>query len=238
MSSIIYLSEVTNEVARKSLRNFFIIAVDGPSGAGKGTVAAYLSDKFNLKHLDTGLIYRAMAAKVAESQTNIEDIINLEKIAQSLTIADTLRPNLRNEEIAARASQIAAIPSIRLILNELQRSFAYSNPGPYKGVILDGRDIGTVICPDADCKIFLTACSVTRARRRTNEVKTPIAESRIQAMMLERDNRDSSRQTAPLQPAEDAYIIDTTNLTIDEVCSTAAYYIEKFCFRTVASKIN
>ncbi|MBX3487187.1 MAG: (d)CMP kinase [Candidatus Paracaedibacteraceae bacterium] len=205
-----------------------IIAIDGPSGAGKGTVAHYLADKFNLKILDTGLLYRALA-KIALAQgldeTKTDDIIAL---ADTIQTDDVTQEGLRDEAVAAMASKIAAIPQVREILNTLQRDFAYGDPGDQAGVILDGRDIGTVICPDADCKIYLTADQEIRAARRMRQ-EGNVCQIEVQRLMSERDKRDSTRKSAPLNAAEDAYIIDTTHLTIDEVCQKASYYVQNSC---------
>ncbi len=205
-----------------------IIAIDGPSGAGKGTVAHYLADKFNLKILDTGLLYRALA-KIALAQgldeTKTDDIIAL---ADTIRTDDVTQEGLRDEAVAAMASKIAAIPQVREILNTLQRDFAYGDPGDQAGVILDGRDIGTVICPDADCKIYLTADQEIRAARRMRQ-EGNVCQIEVQRLMSERDKRDSTRKSAPLNAAEDAYIIDTTHLTIDEVCQKASYYVQNSC---------
>jgi len=205
-----------------------IIAIDGPSGAGKGTVAHYLAKKFNLKILDTGLLYRALAKSAIGQGLNDQDTHQIIDLAKSITINHTQQDGLRDEAVAGLASKIAAIPEVREILNTLQRDFAHSNPGNQAGVILDGRDIGTVICPEADCKIYLTADQEIRALRRTQQ-EGNICQIEVQRLMSERDKRDSTRQTAPLNAAKDAYIIDTTHLTIDEVCQKASYYVQKSC---------
>lgn len=203
-----------------------IIAIDGPSGAGKGTVATYLAIKFNLHKLDTGLLYRALALKIIDlgiSLSNQEDIITQ---THKITLEDTLLPGLKKETVANIASQVGAIPEVREIMDKIQRDFAYGSHEGFDGVILDGRDIGTVICPDADIKIFLTANEDVRAQRRAIEETS--STTTISKMMQERDQRDSTRQKSPLNAAKDAFIIDTSHLTIDEVCQKAAYYIEKY----------
>jgi cytidylate kinase len=205
-----------------------IITIDGPSGAGKGTVAQYLADKFHLKKLDTGLLYRALALRVVRQNLTLADYPHIIELAHEVTLADINLPGLRNEEIAAVASKIATIPEVRVILGQLQRQFAYASPSPYDGVILDGRDIGTVICPDAPCKIYLTARDDIRVARRHRQLNVP-PQDNIRNLMQERDLRDQSRPTAPLAAAKDAYIIDTSDLTIDQVCSMAANYVLNNC---------
>ncbi len=205
-----------------------IIAIDGPSGAGKGTVAHYLADTFNLKILDTGLLYRALAKLLRAQGLDETHVIQVTQLAATIRINDVSQEGLRDEDVAAMASKIAAIPDVREILNELQRKFAYSDPGDQAGVILDGRDIGTVICPDADCKIYLTADQEIRAVRRMKQ-EGNICQIEVQRLMSERDKRDSTRQSAPLNAASDAYVIDTTHLTIDEVCQKASYYVQNSC---------
>ncbi|MBW8308514.1 MAG: (d)CMP kinase [Candidatus Paracaedibacteraceae bacterium] len=205
-----------------------IIAIDGPSGAGKGTVAHYLANKFNLKILDTGLLYRVVAKLALQQKLEPDHHEKLVEITKNVTVDDVTQDGLRSEEVAAMASKIAVIPEIRAILNQIQRDFAVSNPGDHQGVILDGRDIGTVIYPDADCKIYLTADQEIRALRRMKQ-EDNVCQLEIQRMMAERDKRDSSRPTAPLNAAKDAYIIDTTHLPIDEVCEKAAYYVQNSC---------
>jgi len=165
-----------------------IITIDGPSGAGKGTVAAYLATKYNLHKLDTGLLYRAMASILLERHIEPDDTKSIHDIAKTLRIEDTNREGLRTETVAALASKIAAIPEVRNVLNQIQKDFAFGNHEGYRGVILDGRDIGTVICPESPCKIYLTASQEVRARRRVKEVLTNHAaptESNIKNMALD-----------------------------------------------------
>lgn len=211
-----------------------IIAIDGPSGAGKGTVAHYLANKFNLKILDTGLLYRVVAKQVIQQNLTADQHAEIIDMAQTVCVEDITQEGLRGENVAAMASQVAIIPEIRTILNQIQRDFAASDPGDHAGIILDGRDIGTVIYPDADCKIYLTADQEIRALRRMKQDGN-ICQTEIQQMMAERDKRDTSRITAPLNAAKDAYIIDTTHLSIDEVCQKAAYYVQKSCLPGVLS---
>ena len=204
-----------------------IIAIDGPSGAGKGTVAAFLAAKYNLHKLDTGFLYRALASKMLEQNISVADEASIMELARGIVLEDTHRPGLKTEIVAGLASQIAVIPGVREIMNHLQREFAQGKHAGYDGVILDGRDIGTVICPDAHVKIYLTASQEVRALRRAKEESAGCTVT-ITKMMEERDQRDFSRETAPLNAAKDAIIIDTSNLSIDELCQKAAYYIEKY----------
>jgi cytidylate kinase len=211
-----------------------IIAIDGPAGAGKGTISEYLAMKFDLMYLDTGLLYRALAKAVLSEKVDPSDAVAVTNIAKTITVEDVNDPDLRGEEIAAIASRVAIINEARNILNELQRNFCRSVKPPYKGVILDGRDIGTVICPDATCKLFITARPEIRNQRRFLETKMesePSSEavSDISQKIAERDSRDATRKIAPLTPASDAIIIDTSDLTIDEACTKAALYVAERC---------
>lgn len=210
-----------------------IITIDGPAGAGKGTVAQFLAEKYNLKKLDTGLLYRALAKEVVlkqlDPQHHSDEVINL---AEQITIESTLQEGLRGEAVANMASKVASLPQVREIMNRIQRDFAHSTPYRYNGVVMDGRDIGTVICPEADCKIFLTASAEARAMRRNREIGgAPDSQKEVNRIMSERDRRDQTREVAPLAAAENAHIIDTTYLTIGEVCSTAAYYVDRLFLR-------
>lgn len=214
-----------------------IIAVDGPAGAGKGTISEYLAMKFDLMYLDTGLLYRALAKAVLRAKISLTNIEAVAQLAQTISVADIDDPDLRGEDIAAIASQVAVIEPVRQILKDLQQQFCQSVKPPYKGVILDGRDIGTVICPEATCKLFVTARPEVRNQRRLLETNmssetSQEAESLISKKIAERDNRDSSRKIAPLTPAPDAIIIDTSDLTIDEACTKAALYVAECCLKS------
>jgi CMP/dCMP kinase len=213
-----------------------IIAVDGPAGSGKGTISEYLALKYDLMYLDTGLLYRALAKAVIREAADPKDHQAVAIIARSLSLADVQDPDLRGEDIAAVASQVAIIPEARQILDEFQRNFCRSVKPPYKGAILDGRDIGTVICPEANCKLFITARPEIRNQRRMLETPvSPDSSSEVLAeiaqKIAERDNRDSTRKIAPLTPAKDAIIIDTSDLTIEQACTKAAQYVEQCCFK-------
>jgi cytidylate kinase len=206
-----------------------IIALDGPSAAGKGTLARRLAAHYGLALLDTGLIYRAVGARVLREQAEGGERERAIAAAQKLQPQDLEQPRLRDEAVGAMASKIAAIPEVRLHLIDFQRRFAKNPPGNAAGSILDGRDIGTVICPDADVKIFLTASAEARAERRFQELQAAGAapiKARVLADMHERDVRDSARSAAPLVPAADAFQLDTTTLSADQVFDRVVSHID------------
>ncbi|MGE3693536.1 MAG: (d)CMP kinase [Novosphingobium sp.] len=206
-----------------------IIALDGPSAAGKGTLARRLAAHYRLALLDTGLIYRAVAARVLAGSQDGSERDRAIVAAQKLKPEDLQQAGLREEAVGAVASKVAAIPEVRLQLIEFQRKFAKNPPGDAKGTILDGRDIGTVICPDADVKIFLTASAEARAERRFQELQAAgvdTIKTRVLADMRERDARDSARSAAPLVPAADAFLLDTTALGADQVFDRVVAHIE------------
>lgn len=183
----------------------FIIAIDGPAASGKGTIARALADRFGFHHLDTGLLYRATGAKGGDPIA----------AAQSLNADDLARPDLRSAEAGQAASRIAAIPEVRAALVAFQHRFAAQDPG----AVLDGRDIGTVICPDAAVKLYVVASDEVRAARRAAELGADPAE--MLAQLRERDLRDSQRAAAPLRPAEDAVVLDTSTLSIQDAVAHA-----------------
>lgn len=201
-----------------------IIAVDGPVAAGKGTLARRLAEALDCAYLDTGLIYRAVAARILAAGGDPEDPATAEAAARALTPADLERDDLRLEAVGQAASQVAAIPVVRAALLEFQRGFAAAPPEGKRGAVLDGRDIGTVVCPDADMKFFLTASVEARAARRHKELIAR-GERSIYARVLqdlrERDARDSGRATAPLRAAADAVRLDTSGMDADEAFAVA-----------------
>ncbi len=205
-----------------------VIAVDGPAAAGKGELTRRLAAHFNLVRLDTGLIYRAVGLKVLDGDGGPADEATAIAAAKDLSFTELDNPDLRGERAAGAASKVAAIPDVRAVLLEFQRDFAANPPDGSAGVILDGRDIGTVVCPDAPTKIFLTASVEVRADRRVKELQQR-GEEAIQARILrdmqDRDTRDKSRSVAPLEPAKDAFVLDTSELDADAAFAAALYYI-------------
>jgi len=202
-----------------------IIAIDGPAASGKGTLARRLAAHLGLPHLDTGLLYRATARALIDHGHDLSDRTAAISAARSLALTDFDEALLRGREMAEAASVVAAIAEVRAALIDMQRSFA-SRPG---GAVLDGRDIGTVICPEAACKIFVTASDDARATRRALELRAR-GEKVDYGVVLEeirkRDRRDSNRAAAPLKPAADAVVLDTTKLDVDAAFKAALAIVE------------
>ncbi len=195
-----------------------IIAVDGPAASGKGTLARRLAEHLGLVHLDTGRLYRAVALAVMRENGNPENQEDALKAAQTLDNLDLSDPELRTEAVGNAASLVARHQSVRKTLLDYQREVAA------RGAVLDGRDIGTVVCPEADHKLFVTANLEARAARRHAELVARVNRvslTEIKAEMAERDRRDQERSISPLRPAPDAHLLDTTNLDIDSAFSTA-----------------
>ncbi len=193
-----------------------IIAVDGPSAAGKGTLARALAARLGYHFLDTGSLYRAVGFLVLQSGKALDDADSAAQIATGLDLATVDDAGLRTEAVAAAASLVSAYPAVRAALLQFQRDFAKRPPG----AVLDGRDIGTVVCPDADLKFFVTASTDVRARRRLAELKglgQIVQYTDVLADIMARDERDAGRAAAPTKPAEDAIMIDTSELDRDEV---------------------
>jgi cytidylate kinase len=202
-----------------------IIAVDGPAASGKGTIARALARYFGLPHLDTGLLYRAVGLGVVRSGG---DPGNPAHALAAVHFADELLadPMLKSESVGGAASQVSAHPAVREALIERQRRFA-DQPG---GAVLDGRDIGTVIAPHADAKLFVTASPQVRAERRHRELEAlgvPMQFEAVLADILARDSRDSHRATAPLRQAEDAVLLDTGGLSVEEAVARAIGAVER-----------
>ena len=191
-----------------------IIAIDGPAASGKGTLAKRLAAHYGLRHLDTGVIYRAVAHALISAGRDLEDEAAAIRAAEGLDPETFKNPALKSHEVGTAASVVSAIPRVREALVDFQRQFATKPPG----AVLDGRDIGTVICPEADVKIFVVADPGVRARRRTLEARSrgeEADEATIFADILARDERDQNRAVAPLKPAKDAYLLDNSNLDIE-----------------------
>jgi len=213
-----------------------VIAIDGPAASGKGTLARRLALHLNLAYLDTGKMYRAIAAKLLAAGGDPADAAAAAAVASTVALEDLGAADLGDEAVAAAASKVAAIPAVRAAVLDFQRRFAKQPPdgpaGPAAGAVLDGRDIGTVVCPGAAVKFFLTASPEARARRRHKELLDRGVRSiyaRVLRDMTERDARDSTRQVAPLRAAADAVVIDTTGLDPNAVLAVALERIGKVC---------
>lgn len=205
-----------------------IIAIDGPAAAGKGTLARRVSDHLNLAYLDTGLLYRAVGKKVLDAGNDPEDAEAAEKVARALTAEDLKVDGLRVDAVGQAASKVSAVPGVRAALLDFQKDFASQPPEGYAGAVLDGRDIGTVVCPEATAKLFITASTEVRAERRfkeLHEADSTVIYARVLEDMKERDARDSSRSVAPLEPAKDAHILDTSELSANQVFEQALEFI-------------
>jgi cytidylate kinase len=200
-----------------------IIAIDGPAASGKGTLGARLAAHYGLRHLDTGLIYRAVARALLDAGQRLDDPGAATAVARSLDAAQ-LDASLKSHRFGEAASIVSALPEVRAALLAFQRNFAAQPPG----AVLDGRDIGTVICPDAEAKIFVTATPEVRAARRARELRAAgqtVDEAEVLADIRRRDARDQSRAAAPLKPAPDAHVLDTTDLDIEATVAAAVAHI-------------
>jgi len=203
-----------------------IIAIDGPAASGKGTLARRLAAHYGLRHLDTGLIYRAVAKALIDQGAPLDDRARAIAAAQTLDPAKFDEQALKSHAVGDAASIVSAIPEVRAALVQFQRDFAARPPG----AVLDGRDIGTVICPDADVKIFVEASAQERARRRTLEIKASGQAADEAAILLDiqrRDERDRNRTVAPLKPAPDAVVLDTTTLGVEAAVAAAVAVVER-----------
>jgi cytidylate kinase len=202
-----------------------IIAIDGPAASGKGTLGARLAAHYGLPHLDTGLVYRAVAAAVLAGGRPLSDAGAATLAARALSAADLCAPGLRGRAMGEAASVVAAVPAVREALLAFQQAFA-AQPG---GAVLDGRDIGTVICPHADRKLFVTAAAEVRARRRYDELRARGEDPAFPAILDEirqRDRRDAERAVAPLKPAPDARLLDTSEMDIDTAFRAAVALVD------------
>ncbi|MBM9594894.1 (d)CMP kinase [Roseitranquillus sediminis] len=197
----------------------FTVAIDGPAAAGKGTIGRALAQRFGMAHLDTGLLYRATGRRVLGGEDPVQ-------AARALTAADLAAQGLRSAEAGQAASRVAALPEVRQALIEFQRDFARREGG----AVLDGRDIGTVICPRADVKLYVTASDAARAHRRWLELRSSdreLSEAAVLADLRARDARDAARDFAPMRPAEDAVLLDTTDMSIEAAVETAVTVVNE-----------
>jgi cytidylate kinase len=203
-----------------------IIAIDGPAASGKGTLAKRLAAHYGLPHLDTGLLYRAVARALLDAGQELTDVQAATLVARNLDLSRFQEERLRGREMGDAASVVSAFQPVRDALLDLQRRFA-AQPG---GAVLDGRDIGTIVCPDAHAKLFVTATAEERARRRYNELierREPANLAGILAEIRRRDERDSSRTAAPLRRASDAVVLDTTTLDAEGAFRAAVAIVEE-----------
>ncbi len=203
-----------------------IIAIDGPAASGKGTLGRRLAERYGLNHLDTGLTYRAVGAAMLAAHIPLDDEAGAARIAHELDFTDLHPRKLGGPNIAEAASRVAIYGEVRTALVEAQRRFARKPPG----AVLDGRDIGTVVCPDAEVKIFLTAEPVARAKRRASELELQGRSPGFEAVLSDirrRDERDTNRAISPLRQAADAVLLDTTNLDIEAAFRAAVDIVER-----------
>lgn len=207
-----------------------VIAIDGPAASGKGTLAERLARHFGYPHLESGRLYRAVAAKLLAAGETMADPDLATRAAQDLVDSDFNHPNLYTEDTGLMASKVAAIAGVRDALVHFQRDFAAHPPGGAKGVVIDGRDIGTVICPKAQHKLFVTARPEIRAERRLKQLRQRGAEaihSRVLQDIIERDAMDTQRTKSPLRQAPDAHLLDTSELDADQAFAAALRLIEQ-----------
>ena len=203
-----------------------VIAIDGPAGAGKGTMARRLADHYRLNLLDTGLTYRAVAHRMLEAGLPLDDEAAAVRAAAEVDLGALDRETLSRHAIGEAASKVAVIPAVRRMLVEKQREFARAAPG----AVLDGRDIGTVVCPDADVKLYITASAAVRARRRLAEIEArggAADHAQILADIERRDARDMERADSPLRPAADAHLLDTSEMDIETAFQAAKTLVDQ-----------
>jgi len=202
----------------------FVIAVDGPAASGKGTISKLLAQHFKLQHLDTGLLYRAVGLAMLDADGDLDDPEACEDVAKRLDLTRLDPDVLAQHHVGEAASKVALHPPVRAALLEAQRDFAHAMPG----AVLDGRDIGTVVCPDASAKLFITASLDARAQRRHAQAVLKDPSVSLQAIsddLAKRDARDAGRSNAPLAQAGDALLLDTTNLGIDAAFEAAQAFV-------------
>jgi len=213
----------------------FVITVDGPAASGKGTIAARLAADYGLPMLDTGLLYRAVGVLAERAGADLDDAAAAVRIAQALSADQLGDPAFRTRSAGEAASRVAVHTAVRLALRELQVGFA-RRP---EGAVLDGRDQGTVICPEAAAKLYVTAAPEVRAERRLKQLTgqgEAVTHGEILADILKRDERDSGRADSPMRPAADAVLLDTSQMTIDEAADAARRIVEAARVRWEASR--
>jgi cytidylate kinase len=203
----------------------FTIAIDGPAAAGKGTLSRLVAGAYGFHHLDTGLTYRATAKALLDAGQPLDDEAIAEKMAREVELGGLDRDILSKHEIGEAASKIAVMPAVRRALVEAQRRFSEKQPG----TVLDGRDIGTVVCPDAPVKLYVTASPQVRAKRRYDEIVARGVDAEFDAIfddVRRRDERDMGRADSPLKPAEDAHLLDTSEMSIEAAFQAAKSIID------------
>ncbi len=207
-----------------------VIAIDGPAASGKGTLARRLAAHYGFAYLDTGSLYRAVGQSVRAAGGNPADPALAIAAANALDLSKIDEAAIRTREAGEAASLVAAMPEVRAAILHFQRDFALNPPGGKRGAVLDGRDIGTVVCPEADVKLFVTASPEVRARRRWLELKgsgSNVSEAQVLEDVKERDARDAGRAASPMKPAADAHLLDTTDLSIETAFGEAVRIIDK-----------
>ena len=207
------------------IRRSTVIAIDGPAGAGKGTLARRIADYYHLNHLDTGLTYRAVAHALLAHGLPLDDPSAAEAAAREVDLTRLDRTILAQHAVGEAASKVAVFPAVRRVLVEKQRAFADMPPG----AVLDGRDIGTVVCPDADVKLYVTATAAIRAGRRVAEIEANGGKADFDAILADierRDERDMGRADSPLRPAPDAHLLDTSEMDIEAAFQAARSIVE------------
>ncbi|MDA5194589.1 (d)CMP kinase [Govanella unica] len=207
-----------------------VIAIDGPAAAGKGTLARRLARHLGFAFLDTGALYRAVGLTLLRAGADLDNAAEAARMAADLDLRLLDDDAIRSEDAGSAASRVAAMPGVRTALLDLQRRFAATPPDGLAGAVLDGRDIGTVVCPHADLKIYVTASDETRARRRLAELLAKGQNTDFDTVLADlraRDQRDASRPTAPLVQAADAHLLDTTNSDIETVFQAALTLVER-----------
>jgi cytidylate kinase len=205
----------------EAIRMIFTVAIDGPAAAGKGTIGRAVATTFGMAHLDTGLLYRAVGMQALTDGRGVIDPHWAAELARRLAPEDLEREGLRSARAGQAASKVAAMPEVRAALLAFQKGFARRDGG----AVLDGRDIGTVICPEAEAKLYVTASDEVRAERRRAELGTTSLEQ-VLADLRARDARDAARDVAPMKPAADALLLDTTDLSIDAAVAEAVAYVK------------